>query len=101
MNRSLKTTVILAFALCGYTQVATAESFSGYVVELATGPSATATFQTALVGLSRTPTGNVELYRFTSDPIYYATLRSGRIHQQLLTISYTGGTVTGVHLARP
>ena len=101
MNPINKLIIVFALPLLFFTQVAKAETFNGYVVELFTGSGPSATFQTALVGLSSSPTGAIQLYRFTSDTTYYATLRNARINQQVMGVQYEGGTVTGVHLYRP
>lgn len=79
-----------------------AESFTGYAVEVLSGASsANPSYDSSLVGLSTSPTGPVSLYRFTSDTTYAGMLSNVRLHRQLVTVTYVGGTITGVYLRTP
>ncbi len=97
-----RATLVFTLPLILAAMPAYADSFVGYAVEVLSGASGTnPSFDTALIGLSSTPTGAVALYRFTSDRTYASMLSDIRLHQQKVSVSYVGGTVTGVYLNRP
>lgn len=84
----------LSLAFLGSAQ---AENFTGYVASSYTGPSASNSFNAALIGFSEVLGGAATLYRFTGDLAYYDSLMKAYIANQKVRIQETSGTITGVH----
>lgn len=99
MLRMRKFNTVLLFLSVFISVPASAESFTGYVVESLNGVNGTnPAYDVSLIGLSASPTGPVTLYRFTADRTYAEMLAIARIHRLPLSVSYVGGTVTGVYI---
>jgi hypothetical protein len=99
MSRMRKFNTVLMFLSVIASVPASAESFTGYVVESLNGANGTnPVYDASLIGLSTSSTGPVTLYRFTTDRTYAEMLTIARIHRQPLSISYSGSTITGVYI---
>lgn len=96
-----KLNIVLMFLLVLASLPASAEQFTGYVVEALNGMNGTnPIYDVSLIGLSTTATGTVTMYRFTNDRTYAEMLANARIHRQPLSVSYVSGTITGVYIGR-
>ncbi len=92
-----KAVLPLTFVLGMFSSNVMAAEFSGYVNEVLTGPSASTTFNMALIGMSSTDGGAIERYIFTSDSDYVNMIVNARANHESISIAYDSGIATGVY----
>ena len=92
-----KAVLPLTFVLGMFSSNVMAAEFSGYANEVFTGPSASATFNMALIGMSSTDGGAIERYIFTSDSDYVNMIVNARANHESISIANDSGIVGGVY----
>ena len=91
-----KSLLPLTLSLAAFSNSAVAAEYSGYVSKIYTGPVASTTFNTVLIGMSSTDGGAVERYIFTSDSDYTNMVVSARANHEVISISYSAGTANAI-----
>ena len=97
MKSNKKIILALALSLSAISTSAIAEEYTGYVSQVLTGPSASTTFNTALVGMSATDGGSVDRYIFTSDSDYVNMIVNARVNHEVVSVTFASGVANGVH----
>ena len=92
-----KAVLPLTLSLGMFSSTVMAEQFTGYVTEVLTGPSESATFNMALVGMSSTDGGSVEQYIFMGDSDYVNMVVSARANHEVVSVAHNTGSATGVY----